>query len=286
MKYLVKFLIAVLLSSCASTNLIKLGNETAVKGTEISQKALNIFDLLSQQTDIDKSQQDRINILTNPDPKTMTLPDTKTERFSTQIETRVKAYQSLLNTYRAFALLTGNQYGVKTQETSSILLKSYNSIEKLPDLPAQIVSKLPALQEKITQAIQAKKIRKHSEILFNLTQFYVLLWNEDQKIWNQYIDVIYDNHVSALNTVAMEKYDSKKIFENSKEPYDEYTAVLFYRLQQREEIVKRKNEIKTQICRFEKALAELHAIHAELSKSKPNTAEVIIKLDAIEKLLK
>ena len=286
MKHLATFLIVLLLSSCASTNRIKLGNETAKKGTEISQKALDIFDLLSQQTDIDKSQQDRINILTNPDPKTMTLPDTKIERFSAQIETRIKAYQSLLNTYKVFALLTDNPYSVKTQEASSLLLKSYNSIEKLPDLPAQVSSKLPALLEKITQAVQAKKIRKHSDVLFNLTQLYVLLWDEDQKIWNQYIDVIYDNYVLALNTVASTKYDSKKIFENSKEPYDEYTAVLLYRLKQREEIVKRKNEIKKQICHFEKALTELNKIHEELSKSKTNIVDVILMLDSIEKLLK
>ncbi|MDR0801391.1 hypothetical protein [Fluviicola sp.] len=285
-KHLSKLLIVLLLSSCASTKIIELGGKAATTGAEVSQKALDIFTILSQQADIDKSQQDKIKILTHPSPATMTLPDTKTQDFSNQLSARVKAYQNLLNTYKVFTLLTDNKYSDKTQEAVSALQESYNSIEKLPNLPTTVSEKLPEVSKLITQAIQAKKIKAHNQILFSLTQLYIKLWDEDQKIWNDYLDRIYDDYSTGLNTVDSKRYDSKKISELSKEPYsDEATIILMYRLEKRDEITRQKNAIKKQLNDFGKSLKELNKVHAEISKSKTDISDVTKMINSIENLL-
>lgn len=287
MKHLSKFIIIILLSSCTSTKIIELGGKASIKGTEVSQKALDIFKLLSQQAEIDKSQQDKVKVLTNPYPATMPLPNTQIQDFSKQIMPRIKAYQSLLNTYRAFALLTDSKYGDKVLESVTALQESYNSIEKLPDLPSTVSAKLPEVSKMITRAIQAKKIKVHNQILFSLTQLYITLWDEDQNVWNNYIDRIYNDYSNGLNSVSSKKYDAKKISENSKEPYsDESTVILMYRLDSRDKIIKQKNEIKSQFNDFAKALNGLNKVHEEISKSKTDVADVIKMLNSIENLLK
>jgi hypothetical protein len=180
MKHFLKLLIVVILSSCGtSKKIVELGGKAAVKGTEVSQKALDVFTMLSQQGEIDKSFQDKLKVLTNAEPAKMSLPDTKAPDFSKQIAARVKAYQSLLNTYRTFALLTDGTYSDKTKEAMSALQDSYNAIGKLPDIPQKVSAKLPEVSKGITQAIQAKKIKKHNEVLNHLTDLYVTLWDED-----------------------------------------------------------------------------------------------------------
>lgn len=287
MRHLSKFLVILLLSSCGSTKIIELGGKASTKGTEVSQKALDIFVLLSQQAEIDKSQQDKVKVLTHPSPDQMSLPDTKIQDFSAQLSLRVKAYQSLLNTYKVFTLLTDSKYADKTQEAVSALDESYHAIEKFPDLPSAVSEKLPEVSKMISQNIQAKKIKAHNQILFSLTQLYIKLWDEDQKLWNDYLDRVYDDYATGLNTVESKKYDAKKISEFSKLPYsDETIVILMYRLEQRDEIIKQKNEIKKQLNDFGKALKELNKVHAEISKSKTDISDVIKQLNAIENLLK
>jgi len=287
MKHFSKLLIILLLTSCTSTKIIELGGKASTKGTEVSQKALDIYTLLSKQTEIDKSQQDKLKVLINPKPSEMALPDTKAQDFSKQLASRVKAYQSLLDTYKAFTLLTDSKYGDKTQEAVSALQQSYNSIEKLPDIPTTVTSKLPEVSKMITQAIQAKKIKAHNEILASLTSLYIILWDQDQKIWNDFIDRIYDDYSNGLNKVDSKRYNAKKISEDFKEPYsDESTVILLYRLDKRDEIVKQKNELKKQLNDFAIILKELNKVHVEISKSKPDISDVIKTLNSIENLLK
>jgi hypothetical protein len=286
MRHLSQILIILLLSSCVSTKIIELGGKASTKGTEVSQKALDIFTLLTQQADIDKSQQDKIKVLTHPSPAAMKLPDTEIQDFSSQLSVRIKAYQSLLNTYKVFTLLTDKKYSNKTQEAVSSLQESYNSIGKLPDLPTAVSEKLPEVSKMITQTMQAKKIKNHNQILFSLTDLYIKLWDEDQKVWNDYVDRIYDDYSIGLNTVDSKKYDSRKIAELSKLPFgDEATLILMYRLEVRNEIAKQKNEIKKQLNDFGKALKELNKVHAEISKSKTDISDVTNMIKTIENLL-
>jgi len=104
------------LTSCASSKIVELGGKAATKGAEVSQKGVDIYTTLANQTGIDKSQQDKVKVLTNPNPGEMTLPDTKAQDFSKQIEPRMKAYKSLTNVYKKFALLTDSKFSDKTQE--------------------------------------------------------------------------------------------------------------------------------------------------------------------------
>lgn len=287
MKTILLVLLIMLLTSCGSARMIELSGKASLKGVEVSQQALEVFDLLSQQADIDKLQQDKVKILTHPNPSAMPLPDTKTQDFSKQIVPRIKAYQSLLNTYKAFGLLTDNQFGEKTREAFASLQESYNAIEKLPDLPATVSDKLPEVAKMVSQSIQAKKIKKHNLVLYNLSQLYLTLWNEDQKIWNDYIDLIYNTYASGLNTVDSKRFDIEKIKSESKEPFsDEAIVVLLYRLNYRNEILKQRNTVKKQLSDFGKALSELNQVHAEIAKTKTNISDVTSLLNSIENMLK
>jgi len=287
MKHLSKLLIILLLSSCASTKILDLGGKVSTLGTEVSQKAIDVFTLLSQQADIDKSQQDKVKVLTNPNPVNMPLPNTKVADFSKQLASRIKAYQSLMYLYKIFGLLTEGNYSDKTKEAMSALKDSYNSLGELPDIPPNVSSKLPEVSKMLTQVIQAKKVHAHNKILFNLTQLYVSLWNVDQNIWNDYLDRIYGDYALGLNTVDEKKYDVKKISENSKDPYsDESIIILMYKLEKRDEIIKQKNAIKKQLSDFGKALNELNKAHGEISKGNTDISDVIKTLNSIDTLIK
>lgn len=287
MKTFSKILILLLLASCSSTKIIELGNKTSTEGINVSQKALDIYSILAKQADIDKSQQDELKVLTNPNPATMLLPDTKVQDYSEQLAVRIKAFKCLLNTYQVFGLLTDKNFGDKTKEAVSALQDSYNSINKLPDLPTTVTSKLPEVSKMITQAVQAKKIKMHNQILYSLTQLYLSLWNADEKIWDDYLDRIYNDYVTGMNTVDSKKYDLKQISQLSKEPYiDESIIILMYRLNQRDEIIKQRNDIKKQIQDLGEALAGLSKTHSEIAKEKPNISDVISSFNSIDNLLK
>ena len=275
-----------MLSSCASTKIIELGGKASTKGMEVSQKALDVYTVLSQQAEIDKSQRDKITVITNSNPAIMSLPNNVVPNFSEELAPRIEAYQSLLNTYKAFTLLTDTKFGDKTQEAVSALQKSYNSIEKLPNLPTTVSAKSTKVSKMIIQEIQAKKIKKHNQILFDLTQLYIAAWDEDQKFWNEYIDLIYNNYSNRLDSLDVKKYDAKKITKNAEEPYNEEIVILMFRLEKRDKIVKQKNEIKKQLNDFGKALKELNKVHGEISKSKTDVSDVINMLNTIENLLK
>ena len=286
-KSLSKLILILLMTSCTSTKIIELGGKAATKGTEVSQKALDLYTLIGQQKDIDKSQQDKVKVLTNPSPSTMSLPDTSISDFSNQLNPRIEAYQSLLNTYKAFCLLTDSKYGDKTKEAVSALQDSYSAIATLPEIPNVVSAKLPEVSQTITQAIQAKKIKEHNQVLVSLTELYIMLWEEDLKKWNDYVDTVYDNYATGLNTVNSKTYNAKKISEDSKEPYsDDSVLILMYRLQKRDEIIKQKNDIKKQLADFGKALKELNKAHIEISKTKTDISEVIKTLNTIENILK
>ncbi|MEW5677180.1 hypothetical protein ABGT15_12775 [Flavobacterium enshiense] len=287
MKHLEKLFIVFLLTSCSSTKMLDLGGKASVKGTEVSQKAIDIYGLLSQQADIDKSQQDKIKVLTNKKPSEMVLPDSKVADFSEQLKPRIDAYEKLLNTYKAFTLLTDSSYGDMTQEATSALQDSYNSIQTFSDIPESVSSKLPEIAKMISQEIQVKKIKEHNKILYSLTTVYTMLWDKDQKTWNDYIDLIYNNYAQGLNTVDSKKYDAKMISETMKEPYsDEATVILMYRLEKRDEIIKKRNDLKKQLNDFGKALKELNKAHLEISKSKTDPSDVTKMMNTIENLLK
>lgn len=287
MKNLIKLFIIILLTSCSSTKIIELSAKVSAEGIEVSQKGLDVYATLSKQADIDKYQQDKIKVLTHPSPAIMALPNTAVQDFSKQLEPRIKAYQSLLSTYQAFNLLTDSKYGDKTKEAVNTLANSYNSIEKLPDLPTSVSSKLPEISKILTQAIQAKKIKIHNEVLYRLTELYLLLWNNDLKIWNDYIDSIYNTYSLELNSVDSKKFDVKKISQDLKEPYsDDAVIILIYRLNNRNEIIRQRDMIKKQLSDFGKALSAINKAHSEIAKEKTDISDVVSSLNTIENLLK
>lgn len=288
MRNLLKFSFLLLLVSCVSPKIIELGGKASTKGQEVSQNGIDILKVLSQQAAIDKSQQDKITVLTDPDPARMPLPDTKVKNdFPKALDERMSAYQSLLNTYKAFSLLTDSKYSDKTQEATIASQDSYNAISILPDIPATVSALLPKVAKTISQHIQARKIKKHNEILFALSEVYAKLWEEDKKTWNAYIDRVYDDYITGLNGVKSSRYDAKKISENDKEPFsDTPTVILMYRLNKRDELNKEKNKLKKSLNDFGKVLNELNKAHAEISKSKTEILDAIKTMNTIENLLK
>ncbi|MEO8532376.1 MAG: hypothetical protein ABI441_01430 [Flavobacterium sp.] len=287
MKQSLIVLLLLFLTSCSSSKIIELGGETAVKGMDVSQKAQGIYTSLSDQAGIDKSQQDKVKVLTHPSPSTMALPDTKAPDFSKQLAPRIQAYQNLFEVYKAFALLSDSKYSDKTRDAMTALQDSYNAIEKMPDLPDNIKTKLPNVSKLISEAIQAKEVKKNNEILYTLSAVYLELWNADKQTWNDYIDLIYNSYSEGLNTVDSKRYDVNKISQSSSEPYsDSATIILMYRLRDRDEIMKQKNDLKKELAAFGQALEELNKAHAEIAKQATNISDVTSSLHKIEELLK
>ncbi len=226
---------------------------------------------------IDESQQNKVAILTNPNPGTMTLPNKHSRNFVKQLQPRLNAYKSLLNVYQEFNLLTDSKFGDKTKDAASALITSFNSINQLPDLPSAVSSMLPEVSKTISQSIQAKKVKKHNEILLAITNAYLKLWTEEEPLWDAYIDAVYDDYSSGLNSVPSEYFGAEKIKQNNVEPYSNDTIViLMYRLDKRDEIIIQKNDLKKQLSDFGKALADLDKAHAELAKEKTDISDVIL----------
>lgn len=287
MKNLLWLGIIFLICSCSSTRFIDLGNKVAADGITVSQKAVEIYSTLSQQAGIEKLQEDKLYILTDPYPESLSLPDSKLQDFSKQIEPRIKAYQSLLNIYKSFSLLADTHWGDKTQETISGLTDSYNTLSSLPDLPASVSSYLPELSKQLSEAVQAKKIKNYQLILSNLTGLYLNYWKNDEPVWNVMIDTLYDKYAQGMNSVSPRKYDVKKISQSLKEPYkDDETLILLYKLNQRNEIYSQRDAVKKQLCNFENILTALNLAHSELAKKKPNFAFALLEINSLETLLK
>lgn len=287
MKYVIKITVFLFLASCGSAKVAELGGETAQKGEEVSQRAIELYQLLNKQSEIEKAQRDRIKILTNPNPASMTIPDTKPQDFSEQIEKRIIAYRQLIEAYEYFEQLTDKKYSEKTEELGSALQESYNALEQLPDLPDEAASKLGSLLKMITQASQAKKIKEHSLAFHHLIGLYHILWEKEKAIWNAYLDRVYDDYIAELNTVKSQRYDAKKILELYDFPYsDEAVIILFYRLEQREKIVAQKKELVEQLNDVGEMLQELSTAHEKLAEKKITVYDILLALKEIENLLK
>lgn len=283
MKQIYTLFLLCFFASCTSTKVIDLGRKASLKGTEVAQKGLDLYAVLAQQADLDKSFRDEVKILTNPNPSTMALPDTRVTDFSKQLAPRIKAYQGLLHTYKAFSLLTSAGHGDKTQQATAALQESYNAIGQLPDLPEKVSSKLPEVSKSIMHAVQAKKIKAHNEVLSALSSLYLALWEADQPAWNDYIERVYGDYAKDLNAVDTKRYDLKKIQDELKGPYsDDSVLLLMYRLRKRDEIMKQKNALKKQLNDFGKALNELNQAHVEMARSKTDVADVTNLLRSIE----
>lgn len=287
MKYVIKITVFLFMVSCGSAKVAELGSETAKKGEEVSQRAIDLYRSLSKQSEIEKAQRDRVKILTNPNPASMTIPDTKPQDFSEQIEKRIIAYRQLLEAYEYFEQLTDKKYSEKTEELGGALQESYNALEQLPDLPDEAASKLGSLLKKITEASQAKKIKEHSLVFHHLTEVYHILWEKEKAIWNAYLDRVYDDYIAELNTVKSQRYDAKKILELYDFPYsDEAVIILFYRLEQREKIVAQKKELVEQLNDVGEMLQELSTAHEKLAEKKITVSDILQALKEIENLLK
>jgi len=283
---IVFLLIPLFLLSCASGRMIELGSQASRAGMEVCNDALDVYATLSEQQEKDKLYQDRLKILLNPDPASMTLPDSETTDFSEQIEPRREAYKSLLNTYRVFNLLTDKEYGNKNEEALATLQNSYNSIAGLPDLPGEVSSRLPEIAGYLSEAFQAKKVRKHNKALYPLSEAYLVLWQEDSEIWIDYLNRIYDDYARGLNQVSPNRYDPEAIARDLDLPYsDSAVLLMMYRLELRNDIKKEKNNIIKEIADVEKALAELTHAHSEISKDKPSITDIISTLDKIEAIV-
>jgi len=286
MKNAIILFFVLLISSCTSSKIIELGGKAADKGTEVSQKGIDIYTTLSQQSDVDRYQQDKVKVLTHPNPIGMPLPATSPKGFPKQLSLRIKAFQSLLNVYKVFGLLTDKEYSNKTSDAVSALRDAYASISTLPDLPADVSALLPGVAGAIANNIQARKIKQHNLILFELTKAYLTLWNKEQPLWEDYIEQVYiRTYADALKGDLSNRYDPARVAEISKEPYNNNVIVLMYRLKERDDIINSSVLLKKQLNDFGKALSGLNKAHSEISKQRPDIQIAISTINSIENLL-
>ena len=282
MKRVILIIVVLKLTSCAPARYIEFSGKVATLGVEVSQKGIDSYKLIQMQSQIQKNQRDRIKILQNPNPNALKeLPDTEIEDFSSQIVFRVDSYKKLLKIYEIFDLISDKKYQSSVTEAVSEFQKILELIDKIPKLSPEIKSMIPGVTTKILQGVQAGKIKQLNEKLFWLTNLYCLIWEEDVKIWEEYIDAIYDNYRKEMNIVDNNNFDSKKIANEFKEPFREEILVFMYRIQIREKILQDKENLKKEINDFGKSLRLLNKTHLEISKNKTNISNLMQNANAI-----
>src|ERR1700748_3381697 len=137
MKNYIKLLALLLLVACSTTKLLQTGSQVSKDGILVAQKGVDTYTLLSQQRDIERTQQDFIRILTMPNPSAKFF-DTTTDVIGKQIAPRINAYKKLITVYQAFGRLTGNDNSADTKTAADALTASYNSIKQLPDVSSGV----------------------------------------------------------------------------------------------------------------------------------------------------
>lgn len=284
-----KILIIILfaLASCQAPKTVQLGAQVSQTGVEMGEKGIQMYQLLLSQAGIDKRHQERIKILTNPSPATMLFPNDTPRSFGAQIAPRIDAYYSLIEVYRVFSLLSDAKYANRSKEAINALQSSYSKLEKLPDLPDKVKTKLPQVMSALATSIQAKKIKEHNAVLYQLADTYYQLWMADLKSWEEYVDRVYNDYMEPIRGLEMKRYDIKKIAKDLDEPYgDDAVLVMLFKLQQCDEIMAKRDKIKQQLYAFGSGLRMLADMHAEISKQQTDIELVMSSLNKIVSFLK
>ena len=274
---------AILLASCSPSKLLQVGSQASKDGVLVAQKGIDTYTLLGQQADIDLSQQNVITILTAPNPATVPLQETATNPMAKEIAPRIKAYKNLIRAYTVFGTLTGSDNSTDTKTAAAALDSSYNSFSKLPDLSSGASSAITAAAGAIMQAIESGVIKKQSQALADLTKIAANLWVEEEPVWDRYLGLVYDTYARQLKQVPDKYYDTTKLSTAITEPYTGNVVLLrLYRLDQRNTVIKQKNDIEKTIKDFGTELNLLSLAHAQLAANNTVAAQnSLIDLEAL-----
>lgn len=287
-RHLIAFTFAALFfsSGClAPKNVRSLGSAIALQGKNVSTSALTVYDDLGKQQDVDKSQQDFIKVVTSPNPASPNLPDSKSRPFTKQLQPRVEAYQALLKTYSTFQILTDKSFGDQAKTAADSLFTSYNSIKAVPDLPGIVTSALPSVLGLITEAKQARDIRKHNRALTELCKLYRELWEQDLPIWRDYLNRVYGDFSNGLSSLDASRFDEQRLAEVVNEPFSKEINVGLYKIHQRNAAFEKRDTILAKLQLVNQALGQLESAHIELVKAKPSLPDALAALDTIQSLL-
>lgn len=252
-----------------------------MKGKDVSSNALNAYDDLSKQADIDKTQQDFVKVVTSPNPGGSRLPDTPARPFSKQLKPRIAAYRALLDAYSKYQSLTDKDFGKQTSDAAGALVTSVKSLQGVPDLPSAVQTLLPAVVGLITSAQQSRDIRKYNHALTELSRTYESLWDEELPLWKEYLNRIYEDYADGFRSLDADRFDPKQLSEVVKEPFTEKFKIGLYKIQMRNEAFSRRDALIAKLDAVSQSFRQLNSAQTELVKAKPNVADALAELGQI-----
>jgi hypothetical protein len=277
--------LAILVSGCAAKSTRSMGAAIALRGQAVADAALKAYEALEQQQAIDKRQQDFIRVITNPNPNPSTLPDAPAPDFKLQLVPRMRAYRALRDTYTAFHQISDTAFGAEAKKATAALTDSLSNLKAIGDLPPSVSGALAGLSEVVVQAVQAGEIRKHNQLLWQLSERYRLLWDADLPIWRDYVRRVYNDYADPIAGVPGERFDPKAIGDAVKEPVAAAFKVQLYKLQLRDAARAKTEELEARLRDVGRALQLLEDAHAELAKERPSLVDATELIDTIRGVL-
>lgn len=268
-------------SGCQSSATIQqAGSKAALAGQQLCDAAITTYTALAQMQQVDREQQGFLNAMSG----IARVPTTTS--FSLEIESRVRAYNALKETYQAFASLSQTDSGGQVKQATQSLETSIGAIRQLPKLPDAVGQLLPDLAALATSQIQAGEIKKHSRIMFDLEKAYQALWDADRPIWTAYINKVRSTYADSVISIPDTVFDQRALADTMKTPYVTTVTMALYKQQLASMADVPVNQIIQNMDNVTKAFGALRSAHGELQQPSPALANIDYALNTALSLLK
>lgn len=283
-----------LLSGCDEAAVRKVGAKVGMRGQDVSSSAITALTNLKNLEAVDFSQRTVAAVIVQPEPPrnpegpipNVPLPTVPhNDQLLGQIQLRINAYKQFGKAYAALRELSETGFADQAETAQTELVNSINAINGLPNLPAGVSGLLPSVTGFLVDRKQAKDIRRHNKILYQLALAYKALWVGDRAVWDAYLQRVRDAYVRSLNSVPASRFDPDKLRELVNMPYTHAYLVNLYKAQEAARLDTEMQKLSSQLDAVNEAFRLLTAAHNELSTQKPSYADVIAYLDRIVTVL-
>ena len=283
---LICLLAAALMSTgcLSSSRIVTVGNNVAKTGVSVTEELLKCYDLMGDQSRVDKDQQDLVRLLSYPNAKLIQLPATKGRELRT-LPSKRSAFESLLSVYSSFQTLTGGGYKDGVYSATSSLIASYSSISKLPGLSSTVQNILPGGASELTLYIQSNKIKEQNIALSKLSSMYLELWKKDLPIWKDYVNRIYSDYSNAISNIPNARFDPRAVKQMIDAPYTGNYLISYYKLKVRNDAARKIADINGELDGTTYAFESLVKSHGTLSQDPVSLPAVTAILESIDNVL-
>jgi len=278
LKIVISLLILFVFTSSCNTNRPNYIEQSSQTALHLIDRVLKTYDKIDSLTYQEKYQQDMIEVLSNPVPKDMELPDNKRTDYSVELTKRKQAFSKLRNIFLKLSVIRSNRPNFKKPDIKA-LYESYGVASRDNGLGFVVDTVNYNLQK-------AKKPYEHFAAIRDFTGKYIGQWNADFNNWDGLVDRICSNYVTYINEAPISIYDTEKIKSVITEPYKDNAALVqLYRLQLRKNAETNKNAMKQELANISKAIEKLDLLLNELSKKEPNESDLENYLEQMKRNL-